>query len=140
MTDFGAGCVHYGYVPLSHLGNIVMRTETTTTCNYIERCLWYLNWKNVHKVCKCASLSRGTYSDPWLACGAINYVEKNLYEINCSWKNTLYVVPLAGRQWSIGGNATSDPSYAELHPPAAVIFITHYAAGHRYLGSVIFAF
>ena len=38
----------------------------------------------------------------------------------------------------IGVNATSGPSYAELHPPAAVIFITHCAAGHRYLGSVIF--
>ena len=30
-TDFGAGVCNYGYVPLSHLGNIVTRTGKTTS-------------------------------------------------------------------------------------------------------------
>ena len=32
-TDFGAGCVHYEYLSLSHLGNIVLTSKTTERVN-----------------------------------------------------------------------------------------------------------
>ena len=49
--DFGAGVCHYRYVPLSHLGNIVLRIETTTlTQAHIEINALCLGWLSSHPI------------------------------------------------------------------------------------------
>ena len=57
--------------------------------------------KHVHKVCKCTSLAIGTYPVHSVDRGAIMYVRKDLYEINCLSKNISYVGPFAGLQRSV---------------------------------------
>ena len=72
--------------------------------------------KHVHKVCECTSLAIGTYPVHSVDRGAIIYVRKDLYEINCLSKNISYVGPFAGLQRSVREPSTGRLCQRDIRP------------------------